>query len=119
MDWPDIHKSLIWWGPGAVIAGLLILAFYRLADKFIDKAVTGFMSIGTDFVAAQKEQAVALGKVAQGTEGLRDSINSFVCRDNQEHREIIILLKYTREQVEQTRESIEDIAKHIKERADD
>ncbi|MCE5256050.1 MAG: hypothetical protein LLF89_04305, partial [Spirochaetaceae bacterium] len=96
MSWDDIFKNLVFWGPGAVIAGLMILAFYCLASKFIEKFVSGFLEIGKDFVSAQKEQAASLAKMAQGTEGLRDSINQFVTRDNQEHREMIILLKYTR-----------------------
>lgn len=119
MSWEEILKHMVFWGPGALIAGLMILAFYRLGEKFIEKFVSGFLSIGQDFITAQKEQAAALAKMAHGTEGLRDSINTFVTRDNQEHREMIILLKYTREQIGQMTESIEAIARHIQERSHD
>ncbi|MFA7465189.1 MAG: hypothetical protein WCY54_09055 [Syntrophales bacterium] len=127
MSWEEILKNLAFWGPGAVIAGLMILAFYRLASGFIK----GFLSIGQDFIAAQNEQAASLAKMAQGTEGLRDSINGFVNRDNQEHREMILLLKYTRGEISQikewveqagigqVRESLKTIVKHIRERSDD
>jgi len=117
MTWIEIAKSLAFWGPGAVIAGLLIWALYRLADKLIEQTVSGFMGLGKDFIAAQNEQAASLAKMAQGTEGLRDSINEFVRRDNNEHREMVILLKYTREQIDQQTEIMETIAKYIKERS--
>lgn len=119
MDWDSILRNLVFWGPGAVIAALLIIAFYRLADKFIEKFVSGFLDIGKDFITAQKEQAASLAKMAQGTEGLRDCINVFVNRDNNEHREMIILLKYTREQIGQITETIEGIAAYIKEQSND
>lgn len=125
MDWAVIIKNLIFWGPGAIIAAIIIVAAYRLASKFIGKSVDGILEIGRSFVAAQKEQAASLAKMAQGTEGLRDSINTFVNRDNQEHREIIILLKFTRDELNGIKESLEEIngmqasltaiEKHIKE----
>lgn len=115
MTWAEILRHLIFWGPGAVIAGLMILAFYRLGATFIEKFVSGFLSIGRDFIGAQKDQAAALAKMAQGTEGLRDSINSFVTRDNQEHREMIILLKYTREQIGHLTDTMDGVARTIEE----
>lgn len=78
----EILKSLASWGPGALIAGLMILAFYRLAKGVLVK-----------FVEAQQEQAKALGRQAQSMEGLRDALTVFVTRDNSEHREMLILLK--------------------------
>lgn|SRR5574343_119122 len=97
MGWDEVLKSLCFWGPGAVIAGLIIVALYRLADKFIDK-------FATDFIGAQRAQAESLAKMAQGAEGLRECINTFVERDNKEHREIIILLKYMTEKLEHIEE---------------
>jgi len=115
MSWAEVLKSLCFWGPGALIAGVLIFAVYRLADKFIDKGISGVMDLGCQFIAAQQAQAASLAKMAQGTEGLRDCINNFVNRDNQEHREIIILLKYTRDQLNGMTESVDAIADDIKE----
>ncbi len=114
INWPEFLKWLAWGGSGAMIAVVMIHNIYRLADKIIEKFVGGCMTLGQEFIAAQKEQACSLAKMAQGTEGLRDAINEFVRRDNNEHREMIILLKYTREQIEQMTESMECIAKHIK-----
>jgi len=116
MTWEESLKYLAFWGPGAVIAGLMIVAFYRLASRIIDKFVSGLLSIGRDFVSAQNEQAASLAKMAQGTEGLRDSINLFVTRDNQEHREMIILLKYTRDEIGEMVERMDEIGKFIQEK---
>ncbi len=83
MDWNEVLKSLVFWGPGMIIAVVLIAAFYKLADKYLG-----------EFIKAQQGQAESLAKLAQGTEGLRDSIQGFITRDNSEHREMTILLKY-------------------------
>jgi hypothetical protein len=98
MSWAEVLKFLCFWGPGAVLAGLMIWSLYKLADKFIDK-------FATDFINAQKAQAESLAKMAQGAEGLRDCINGFVERDNKEHREIIILLKVITEKLENLEET--------------
>lgn len=97
MDWSEVLKSLCFWGPGALLSGAMIYALYKLADTFIDK-------FAIDFIAAQKAQAESLGRLAQGAENLRDCINNFVERDNKEHREIIILLKYITEKVDRIEE---------------
>lgn len=82
MTWSDVLKYMTLWGPGAVIAGAMIYALYKLADKYLG-----------DFIRAQQDQAESLGRMAQGTEGLKDSITTFVTRDSQDHREMMILLK--------------------------
>ena len=89
MEWEDALKALVFWGPGALIAGLMIYATYRFASD-----------IGVQFIEVQKEQAEALCRQAQGMEGVRDSIHAFVMRDNNEHREMIILLKVIAEKIE-------------------
>ncbi|MDR2018553.1 MAG: hypothetical protein LBQ00_06760 [Syntrophobacterales bacterium] len=66
-----------------VIAWFTLTALYKLADKYLG-----------EFIKAQQGQATSLAQLAQGTEGLRDSVQAFVTKDNSEHREIIILLKF-------------------------
>lgn len=89
MDLGDIIKSLIFWGPGAVIAGYIIFVIYKLANN-----------LGIEFIKAQREQASALARQAQSMEGLQHSIQAFVGRDSTEHREMIILLKVVAERLE-------------------
>ena len=89
MEWDEALKSLVFWGPGALIAGLMIYAIYQFASD-----------IGVKFIEVQKEQAQALGRQAQSMEGLKDSIQGFVLRDNNEHREMIILLKVIADKIE-------------------
>ena len=76
MEWMDLLKSLIFWGPGAVLALAMIWALYKLADKHFGA-----------FIVAQQSQA-------QSMEGLKTSIQAFVATDNGEHREMMVLLKY-------------------------
>lgn len=105
MTWTEIFKSLVFWGPGAVIAGLIIFAVYKLATN-----------IGMKFIDAQKEQAVAQGRQAQSMEGLTDSIQSFLLKDNSEHREMLVLLRFIAQQ-QQSFEEIKIEHNHRKESA--
>ncbi len=89
MSWGEGVKALLFWGPGVVIAALIIWVLYKIAMRL----VSGFMALGAEFINAQKAQAESLAKMAQGTEGLRESIDGFVTRDNKDHREMMILLK--------------------------
>lgn len=82
MGWGDVLKSLILWGPGAVIAGVIIFVLYKLTTN-----------IGLKFIDVGREQAQALAKQAHGMEGLRDAIQAFVNRDNQEHRDMMVMLR--------------------------
>lgn len=89
MDWAELLKTLVFWGPGAVIAGMMIHALYKLADKFGGKAVE-----------AQTAQAVALAAQAKAMEGLQTSLQEFVSKDNGEHREMLVLMKYTAQHIQ-------------------
>jgi len=100
IPWGEIIKDLCYWGPGALIATVIILSLTKLSAKIIDKWLGGIMDLGKDFIDAQKAQAESLARTAQGTEGLRVCIDNFVNRDNKEHREMTILLKYIAEKVE-------------------
>ena len=62
-------------GVGGMIAAMIIFLAYKLAGKFLG---------GTN--EALTRQAIAM-------EGLTDSIKEFVSRDNNEHKEILIMLK--------------------------
>ncbi|BCS55182.1 hypothetical protein [Geobacter sp. SVR] len=82
-------ESLINWGPGGVLAGLMMLGLYKLLDKFAGKAID-----------AQQAQAVALASQAKAMEGLQTSLKEFVSRDNGEHREMLVLMKYTAQHIQ-------------------
>lgn len=89
MSWPEVAKTLVFWGPGAVIAALIIFALYKLADKFAARAIE-----------AQQAQAVALSAQASVMESLQKSIQEYVNRDNSEHREMLVLMKYTAQHIQ-------------------
>ncbi len=86
MSWlsAPIVQALIQAGGGLLIALTILLGLYRLADKH-----------GTQFIQAQKDQAVAMGKQAESMDEMKTSIKEFIGRDNSEHREILILQKMT------------------------
>ncbi len=104
MSWEEIFKSLVFWGPGAVIAGLMLWIFYKLATN-----------LGMKFIDAQKDQATALGRQAQSMEGLQQAITGFVTKDNSEHRDMLVLLKYIAQQQETNRTVCEEHTEHRKE----
>ena len=103
MNWMDLLKSLIFWGPGAVLALAMIWALYKLADKH-----------GGAFIAAQQAQATALTAQAQSMEGLKTSMQAFVAKDNGEHREMLLLLKYLaqdKQEMDELRQDHENMKK--------
>jgi hypothetical protein len=102
MPWAEILKSLASWGPGSIIAGFMILAFYKLAK-----------SVGISFVEAQQDQAKALGRQAQSMEGFQRALTIFVARDNNEHREMIILLKFISESIDGTATKLGKLTERI------
>jgi hypothetical protein len=79
----ELVNSFINAGTGALMALIILVGLYRIANR-----------LGVEFVRAQKLQAEALAKQAQSLEGLRESIKDFIMRDNSEHREMLVLLKY-------------------------
>lgn len=89
MPWEEVLKSLCFWGPGALLAGCMIYAIYKLADKFC-----------TGFIGAQQEQAESMAKMAQSSEGLRDSIQGILAKDNKEHQDILIMLRVVIDRLE-------------------
>jgi len=85
-----IVNSFIDAGTGALMALIILVGLYRMANR-----------LGLEFVKAQKLQAEALARQAQSLEGLRESIQNFFMRDNSEHREMLVLLKYIAQKQEE------------------
>lgn len=101
MDWKEMAGALIFWGPGAVICGVMIFAIYKLAKFTIGK-------FGDKFIASQVALAESAARQAQSMEGLKESIQGFVLRDNSEHREMLVLLKYLAQEHQDRRIQRED-----------
>lgn len=90
---PEIWKSIIFWGPGMVLAIIILYGLYRLAN-----------TVGIKIVAVFKEQSCSIAAQAQSMENLSRSIEQFCQRDNTEHREMIILLKVIASRLEHIEE---------------
>jgi len=76
-------RALVEAGTGACFALVILVGLYRLAGR-----------LGTRFIEAQQGQAEALGRQAQSMEALTHSIQGFVTRDDSEHREMLVLLRF-------------------------
>ena len=93
----EIHRVMIWWGPGVLILMALTYGFLRLAHYWIEKTMQvrsqklestfGLARQYVEqFLGAQRSQADALSRLASSVEH-RESVDSF------EHQEILIALK--------------------------
>ncbi len=82
-------ESLIQWGPGMVMAALVLYGLFRLVN-----------TVGIKMVAASEQQAAALSAQAESMQALTKSLQDFVSRDNNEHKEILIMLKLIWQRIE-------------------
>lgn len=83
----ELVKAVINAGVGGTIAALIIFLIYKLTSRLI-------MELGSKMVAAFEAQAKAIERQSSSMESLTTSIQEFVNRDNSEHREMLVLLKY-------------------------
>jgi hypothetical protein len=89
-SWTEVLKSLVFWGPGALIAALMIWVTFKLLLHMGTKVA----DLGGEFIKSQQAMAEASGRQAQSMEGLRDSIQASVGRDNSDHKDMLVLLQY-------------------------
>ena len=82
-------ESAIMWGPGLVLAVLMIWCAFKLVKEAIFQGV----NLGGKFLESNHKQTTAI-------EDLTSSIKNSVTRDNSEHREMIVLLKVLCEKIE-------------------
>lgn len=85
----DLIKA---WGPGILIAFVMLYGLYKLLYKIAT-------NVGLKIVGALEKPAEALSSQAQSMDRLTSSIQSYVGRDQSEHREIIILQKVILDEV--------------------
>ena len=78
----ELLKAVINAGGSAAIAIVLLIGIYKLANK-----------IGVNFLEAHEAQTSAINR-------LTDTLEKFINRDQNEHREMIILLKVLTEKIE-------------------
>ena len=83
----EFLKALVNAGVGAIIALFILVGLYRITNR-----------LGTKFIESQGEQAEALGRQAQSMEGLTQAIKESVKKDDSEHREMLVLLRFIAQQ---------------------
>ncbi len=100
--WKEIFtqgcKSIFEWGPGLLLSIVMIYAGYKLVH-----------SVGMKIVGALEKPTAALTTQADSMDRLTGSIQDYVARDRNEHREMIILLKVNAERLNQVVEKIEEM----------
>ncbi len=87
-----IWDSVKNWGPGLILATLMLYGLYKLLYKIAT-------NVGLKIVSALEKPAEALSSQAQSMDRLTGSIQSYVGRDQSDHREIIILQKVILEKI--------------------
>jgi hypothetical protein len=110
---PDLFKTLIDAGVGGALAALILFLTYKLVSRLL-------MTVGLKIAGSLQAQAEALTKQSVSMESLAKSIQEFCSRDNNEHREIILLLKYIskrtdaiKEQSDARSETLDEIRKKM------
>lgn len=96
----ELSGALINAGVGGAIAAMVIFLVYRLASGLA-------MNFGMKMVSAFETQAEAISRQALSMEGLSSSIKDSVARDDSEHREMLVLLKF----IAQGQREIEELKK--------
>ncbi len=92
---PHVWQAMISAGGGLLIALMILIGLYRLADKH-----------GSQFIQAQQQQAIALGSQADSMKEMQAAIKEFIGRDNSEHREMLILQKLMIEKINGLEDSL-------------
>jgi hypothetical protein len=93
------------WGPGLLIALVMLYGLYRLILYLIKKIYCLGKEVGVNIVTAVEKSAGALNLQAQSMDKLTNSIQGYVGRDETEHREIILLLKVISNKVNRIEEA--------------
>lgn len=90
MEWTQLFQkgcnSLFDWGPGTLIAALILYGIYKILLKL-------GRDVGVKIVGALEKPAEALNKQAESMDHLTGAIEKFMSIDRYEHREMIVLLK--------------------------
>lgn len=84
----SLIKVLVDLGGTVVVSVLLIFGLYKLLSRF-----------GCAFITAQEKMAEAMADQAKSTSGMRDAIQNFIQKDNNEHREILLGLQVVGEEL--------------------
>lgn len=74
-----LFKILADLGGTVVVAALLMFLIYKLVNR-----------LGVPFIDSQQQIAEAMGRQAQCMTDMQKTVNDYVCRDNDDHREILL-----------------------------
>ncbi len=95
----DACSNAIKWGPGMLIALAMLYGLYRLLKN-----------VGLKIVSALEKPTQALTMQAQSMDRLTGSIQDYVHRDANEHKEIIILQKVNADMLREIRNQLDQMS---------
>lgn len=99
-DWQEIFnigcRNLFEWGPGLLLSVIILFGLYKVLLRL-------GREVGLKIITALEKPAAALNQQAASMDKLTVSIKDYVGRDQNEHREIIILQKIILEKIEDLR----------------
>lgn len=98
----EVWAKLVVQAPGLIIALVILLGLYKLMRDF-----------GLEFIKAQQDQAKSLASQATAMTGLTNSIGEFIMRDNGDHSEMRILMKFAVKGSETIKHTLGDLGKSI------
>jgi hypothetical protein len=90
------------WGPAFLVLLVILYILYKLVLKLGN-------SVGLKIIGALEKPSMALDKQATSMDKLTGSIQGYVNRDSNEHKEIIILQKVIREELKDLRGHMKEI----------
>jgi hypothetical protein len=88
-------KSLVDLGGTVVISALILFVLYKLSMKF-----------GVAFITAQNSIAEAMTRQADTLSGVHKAIETYIQKDNREHREILLGVQVLAEEFKMLRADI-------------
>jgi hypothetical protein len=92
-------KSLVDLGCTVVICVIIVIVLYKLSMKF-----------GVAFLATQEKIAEAMAQQAQSLCGVNAAIQTYIQRDNTEHREILLAVQVMGEHLKWLRDEVKSIS---------
>jgi hypothetical protein len=92
-------KSLVDLGCTVVICSIIVIVLYKLSMKF-----------GVAFLATQEKIAEAMAQQAQSLCGVNTAIQTYIQRDNTEHREILLAVQVMGEHLKWLRDEVKGIS---------
>lgn len=93
----SLIKVLADFGGSVVLTGLLLYFAYKLLDRYMPP-----------FITSQQQIATEMGNQAQSMRDMQGTVNTYVCREDNDHREILLTLQVLAENIKHLTREVRD-----------